>query len=119
MATPAQTGLRLADSLEDLVTQEAVLLRAADYPGVIALQKRSAPLVARLAELAGGADQTLRARVRSIVALRARNLARFDVDLEQVRGELAALQTSERQVARIGPAYVTKAAPRSRIQVAL
>lgn len=119
MATPAQTGLRLADSLEDLVTQEAVLLRAADYPGAIAVQERSAPLVARLAELAAGADPALHARVRAIIALRAQTMARFDADLVRVRGELAALQTSERQVARVGPAYVTKAAPRSRIQVAL
>jgi hypothetical protein len=119
MTTPAQTGLRLADSLEDLVTQEAVLLRAADYPGVIALQERSAPLVARLAELAAGASPALHSRVRDIVRLRAQSMVRFEADVARVRGELAALQTSERQVARVGPAYVTKSAPRSRIQVAL
>jgi hypothetical protein len=119
MISSVQTGLRLADSLEDFVSQEAVLLRAADYGGVIAVQERMAPLVARLAELADQTNSALRARIRAIIARRAESLAGFEIDVARVRDELTAIKASERQVARVGPAYVTKAAPRSRIQVAL
>ena len=119
MSRSSQTGLRLADALEDLVHQEAVLLRAGDYPAVAAVQERCAPVVAGLAALAAENDARLIARVQSILALRASSLRELSGDLARVRCELAEIQSTSHRVAKVGPAYGPRTVPNSRLQVAL
>jgi hypothetical protein len=53
------------------------------------------------------------------LALRAKTIENLNQDLGRARSELAEIQASSRQVAKIGPAYGPKAAQASRIQFAL
>ena len=63
MEAPAQTCVRLVAALEDLVAREAATLEARDFPAVIELQQRAAPLVALLGARASDVtDPALRAR---------------------------------------------------------
>ncbi len=117
MSSPAQTCARLLAALEDLVSQEAVLLRAADFSGVLATQERAAPLVERLAALATTADAAVRTRVAAVIALRSRSLEWLAGEMERVRSELAGMEASERQVARVAPVYMSHAGPRQRLGV--
>ncbi len=119
MATHAHTCARLLTALEDLVSQEAVLLRAADYSGVLATQERAAPLVERLAALATTADAAVRMRVAAVTALRSRSLEWLAGEMARVRTELSEMAASERQVARVAPVYMSNASPRQRLRVAL
>jgi hypothetical protein len=119
MAAPAHTCARLLAALEDLVSQEAVLLRAADYSGVLSTQERAAPLIERLAALAATADAAVRTRVAAVTVLRARSLEWLAGEIARVRIELAEMAVSERQVARVAPVYMSNTSPRQRLSVAL
>jgi len=105
MATPAQTCARLLSALEDLVAQEALLLRAADFAGVLATQERAAPLVERLAALAGTADAAIRVRINGVLSLRSRSLEWLAAEMARVREDLQTMQVSSRRVAQIAPVY--------------
>ncbi len=110
---------RLIGALDDLVGREEVLFAASDIDGVVAVQGRAAPLVTRLAELAPSADADARARVARLLGRRgtlAQQLARA---AERLRVELAEVQTSEAQCARLAPAYVVREVPRQRLSLAL
>ena len=52
-ATLEKTASRLLQALEDLVSQETVLLRAGFYREAIAVQVRAMPRVARLRDIGG------------------------------------------------------------------
>jgi hypothetical protein len=119
MAHPAATCARLLAALEDLVSQEAVLLRAADYPGVLAAQERAAPLVERLAALAATADAAVRTRVAAVLALRSASLDWLAGEMDRVRGELAAMESSERRVAQVAPAYRDRSVPNRHLRLGL
>jgi septum formation inhibitor MinC len=108
MATPAETCARLLAALEDLVAQEAALMRAADFTGVLATQERAAPLVERLAALAATADAAVRIRVSAVLALRSRSLEWLGAEMARVRTELQSMQVSRRRVAQIAPVYGTR-----------
>ena len=91
--------------MDDLVSQETVLLAAADYAEVIAVQQRTAPLVERLAALASTVDDAARAKIAAVVARRSRNLAALAERIEQTRLELSDLRASGLRVAKIAPVY--------------
>ena len=105
MATPAETCARLLGALEDLAAQEALLLRGADFPGVLATQERAAPLVERLAALAGTGDAAVRLRVSAVLTLRSSSLDWLGAEMTRVRAELQSMQVSRRRIAQIAPAY--------------
>ena len=111
MNSLAQTFARLLTALEDLLTQEAVLLQVADYPGVLALQQRSAPLVDRLASLAAHADAAVRRRVAAVVARRAEAMELLAAEITRTRVELSDMQASQHRAARIAPVYGSTPAP--------
>ena len=72
------TAGRLLTALEDLVSREAVLLRAGLYPDAVAIQHRATPLVTRLCELAsepGAATAAIRRRVAAILGVRGQSMA--------------------------------------------
>ena len=72
------TVVRLLGALEDLVGQEAALLAAGCYQDAIAIQRRAAPVVARLCELGsrpGGATGAIRQRVAAVLSRRGQSLA--------------------------------------------
>ncbi len=105
MARAAQTFPRLLTALEDLISQEEVLLRAADYLGVLATQERAAPLVDRLAGLAMHADLATRSRITALVARRTEGLELLAAEIERTRVELSEMQASQHRAARIAPVY--------------
>lgn len=105
MSTTAATCARLLGALEDLAAQEALLLRAADFQAVLATQERAAPLVERLAALAGTADAAVRIRVSGVLALRARSLEWLSAEMARVRADLQQMQSSHRRIAQFAPVY--------------
>ncbi|MBC7368313.1 MAG: hypothetical protein H7343_16130, partial [Undibacterium sp.] len=110
---------RLLAALEALVSQGASLLRAADFAGVLATQERAAPVVERLAALAPAAHVAVRMRVETVIALRSRSLEWLAGEMDRVRAELSAMETSERQVARVAPAYMSSPSPLQRLSVGI
>jgi hypothetical protein len=76
MKNAVETGRRLLGALEDFVQQESILLRAGHYAQMALVQRRAAPLFARLGEL--GAEPgvaVLRARVAALLERRRENLS--------------------------------------------
>ena len=111
MNREAQPFARLLSALEDLIAQEAVLLRAADYAGVLATQQRSAPLVDRLVGLAAHADTAVRTRIAAIITRRTAGMVWLAEDIERTRVELSEMQASQHRAARIAPVYGSQVTP--------
>jgi hypothetical protein len=107
METLAQRCTRIAVALDDLAAQEAAALAAEDFDTVVALQDRSAPLVAFLAAQAGEISRQppLAAAVAAVQARRRHSAARLAVSIERARGELDEAGAARRRIARIAPAY--------------
>ncbi len=105
MTPAAQTFTRLLTALEDLITQEGVLLRAADFPGVLATQQRCAPLVDRLVGLATHADTAVRTRIAAIITRRAEGMELLAEEIARTRVELSEMQASQHRAARLAPVY--------------
>jgi hypothetical protein len=115
METSGHRFGRLLDALDDLVSQEAITVRARDYEAVGHLQRRSAAVVEGLAALGPAvADARAKARVASLLARRQHTIENIESQLATTRDELHAIEQSERRMARIAPAYGTPAAKRSR-----
>jgi hypothetical protein len=77
-AATESTVTRLLGALEDLVAQETALLAAGYYRDAIAIQRRAAPVVARLCELGsmpGAATVAIRRRVSALLSRRGQSLA--------------------------------------------
>ncbi len=105
METPRQTCARLLTALEDLVVQEAVLVRAEDFPALVRTERQAAPLVERLVALAGSADEAGRARVRALLVRRTEAQAVLSVAIKTIGEALRQTQDSQRRVSQIGPVY--------------
>lgn len=77
-AATESTVTRLLGALEELVTQETVLLAAGCYRDAIAIQRRAAPVVTRLCELGslpGAATAAVRRRVAAVLSRRGQSVA--------------------------------------------
>ncbi|HEX2852279.1 MAG TPA: hypothetical protein VHO24_03495 [Opitutaceae bacterium] len=96
---------RVLSALEDLASQEELLVRAEDYTEVAAVQERMAPLVYFLVEEKAAADLTLRERIVSFVARRDRTQERIATEVGKMREEMVQLELSRRRIARVAPAY--------------
>jgi hypothetical protein len=102
------TAGRLLTALEDLVSREAVLLRAGLYPDAIAIQHRATPLVTRLCELAsqpGAATAAIRRRVAAVLGQRGQSMAALlhrRLSLTAERQRLSEARLRLRQVALYG-----------------
>lgn len=113
METPSQTVSRLLTALEDLVAQEALLLRADDLPAVLATQHRAGPLIERLTLMSGTVDAAAEARMALLVSRRRESEAWLETQMNRVRSELGETRESQNRVARFAPVYcppVSKAA---------
>jgi hypothetical protein len=103
--TPALKFKRVLSALEDLVTQEALLLRAEDFAAVEALQNRTAPLVEFLAANPTAANEALRDRVGTVAARRSENDGELTRQMARVREELSLNQANRGRISQIMPAY--------------
>jgi hypothetical protein len=116
METPTQLCARLAVALDDLAGQEAVCIAMRDFGAVKELQARAAPLVDTLTLHAPQVtDAAVRQRIAAVIRRREESIAQIGAELERTRGELAALQSKQRRVAKVAPVYGTPAAPRHRL----
>jgi hypothetical protein len=107
--TPGQVS-RVLGALEDLASQEELLLHAEDYAEVAAVQVRMAPLVHFLVEEEAAADAALRQRIASFVARRDRTQQRLATEVGKMREEMVQLEASRRRIARVAPAYGLRSA---------
>ena len=105
METSAGQFQRVLLALEDLATQEELLVNADEFAGLASLQERMAPLVECLASSTDVADPSLRQRVTAVIERRARSEARLIQNLAQVRAELLTIHTSRKTIAQVMPAY--------------
>ena len=105
MDAEAKRALRLIEALE-ILAQEEQVVAGRDAAAVIAIQRRSAPLVADLAKLAGCSSVArFRPRVQALVNSRQSSTAAMNERMDALRVRLAALSESNVQLKRVGPAY--------------
>lgn len=106
MESSAQRFDRLAAALEQLVEDEAARIAAADYVGVVDVQRRAEPVLVALAKLTSHVSaKDARARISSVLQQRERNLATLNERLEAKQAELSALRQSVQRAAKIAPVY--------------
>jgi len=106
MTAPGATADRLLTALEELVAQECVLMQARDFPGAVAIQERTAALVAELAARAGDAAvAALRPRVAAVIARREENIASIEVQRVRWQAERCRIDEARARLARIAPVY--------------
>ncbi len=106
MESTRQKFERLVAALEVLVAAEADTLAAGEYVAMRDIQRRAAPLVAALAELAPAVkDKPAHARLAALLARRQGTIDRLGSRLAATRVELETLHTSSRRVAKIAPVY--------------
>lgn len=105
MPTVASELGRVVSALEDLASQEELLVNAGDYAEVNAVQERMAPLVRFVVEGMAAADASLQRRIAFLVTRRARTQQRLTVELEKIREEIVQLDLNRRRVAQVAPAY--------------
>lgn len=106
METPLQTAVRLLGALDELVAQEARLLRTMDFVEAVEVQERAAPLVERLCALAPDpAVAGLRPRVTALLERREQNYHFLDIQLTRLQGELRRVNEARGRLNRVAPAY--------------
>jgi len=98
--------VRLLGALEELASQESMLLAEEDYDGLRRTQDRAAPIVNELARVgSGNVSPALRPRLEALLARRQENLDRLSARIEDVRDALLRTQANQVRVSRIAPAY--------------
>ncbi len=99
---PAAAALRLLSAIEELTARQSIWLRAGNCREAVAVQRRAAPLFARLAELGAAAGtEVLRPRLDRLLAHRREQqtwLVAHRAHLESERRRLAAMQGRARQL---------------------
>ena len=96
---------RLVAALEDLSAQEAAAVRAGRFEEALALQHRSAPLVQLLSDGTTRLPEALGERISALLKHRQSCAAFLAERIDSVRERLRELSESQRQVARVAPAY--------------
>ena len=107
MSGPLQTAQRLLNALEDLASQEGVLLRSLDLVEAVQISERAAPLVEKLCALIAESPEVapLRGRVEELVAQRRRNVVLLDSHLSRLQTELRRIDEARNRLARVAPVY--------------
>ncbi|MBA4137980.1 MAG: hypothetical protein C0518_11740 [Opitutus sp.] len=107
MRSPLQTAQRLLTALEDLASQESVLLRSLDLVEAVQISERAAPLVEELCALVAESPEVapLRDRVEELVAQRRRSAVLLDSHLSRLQTELQRIDEARNRLARVAPVY--------------
>ena len=106
METPPRKFTRLLTALDDLVEREAIGVAARDFATVGEIQRRTAPLVAGLAELGpSAADDVARSRMAALMTRRQSSLDLLEGQIAQAREDLAWLGEGVRRVHQVAPVY--------------
>lgn len=106
MSPRAQRAQRLLAALDELASQESVLVRSLDLIEALQIAERAAPLVEEVCTLAAEPDvAALRPQVESLVARRQRSAALLEGQLQRVQEELRRVDEARRRLTRTAPAY--------------
>lgn len=112
MSDALKTARRLLASLEDLASQEAVLLRSLDLVEAVQISERAAPLVEKLCQLAADPDlAALRPRIEELVHQRRSNAVLLDSHLARLQTELRRIDEARSRLSRVAPVYNGGVAP--------
>ena len=97
---------RIMSALEELAAAEAASLAAGDFDELVVLQARAEPLVAHLGEHGPAlGDASLLRRVAAWVEHRRDLAAALEARVSAARTELRDLESAQRRVRRVAPAY--------------
>jgi hypothetical protein len=106
METPLATATRLLTALEELVMQEAILIRTMDFVEAVEVRERTAPLVEKLCALAPDpAVAALRPRIDGLLERCGQNYHFLDGQLTRLQGELDRVTEARGRLRRVAPAY--------------
>ena len=114
METRLETATRLLAALEDLVAQEAMLVRTMDFVDAVAIRERAAPVVERLCELAadwsGDESQSpagiaVRQRLSELLDRAGQNYHFLETQLARLQTELDRVSEARGRLRRVAPAY--------------
>ena len=116
MKSAVHTAGRLLDALEEFVERESLLLCAHNFVRMVAVQKRAAPLIARLGQLGSEPGvSALQGRVSALLARRRENISRLfehRAFLVSERERLAAKRRQLRALSSYRPLAVANRAKR-------
>ena len=121
MNESVKTAQRLIAALDELVTQESVVIRTMDFSAAVELRERAAPIVEKLCALA--ADPLvagLRPRLDGLLERGTQNSQFLDAQLARMQDELNRVGEAHGRLRRVAPAYKTgrAAAGESRLNAA-
>ena len=103
---PIPTATRLVSALEELITQETVLIRTMDFIDAVQVRERAAPLVEKLCELATDpAIETLRPRIDGLLERCSQNYHFLDGQLTKLQHELNRVGEARGRLRNVAPAY--------------
>lgn len=106
METPLATATRLLSALEDLITQETVLIRTMDFIDAVQVRERAAPFVEKLCELAPlPAVETLRPRIDGLLERSSQNYHFLEGQLTKLQHELNRVGEARGRLRSVAPAY--------------
>ncbi len=109
---PEAQALRLIASIDEILAQETIWLRAGDCVKAAAASGRVAPLIARLGELAAAhpaAVATVGFRIGALFAGRRENLSTLNQLRVHLNAERARLAEARGRVQNIMPTYARRA----------
>jgi len=109
MSPALATATRLLTALDELLTEETILLRTQDYVEAVAVRERAAPVVEKLCALAAdfSADSVFRLRLEDLLDRGEQNLRLLDSELARCHDELLRVGEAHGKLRRMAPAYRT------------
>lgn len=120
MESPGHTATRLLVALEELVGEETALIRTMDFIEAVGVRERTAPLVARLCELAADPEVLqLQPRAQSLLTRWGQNHHFLEAQLARLQAELSRVTEARMRLRRVVPVYGSATvAPESRLNTA-
>jgi hypothetical protein len=109
--TPVATAARLLDALDELITQENILIRTMDFVEAVQVRERAAPIVDKLCELASEpVAAALRSRLDVLLGRCDQNYRLLEGHLAQMQEELSRVSQARGRLRHFAPVYKTGSA---------
>lgn len=101
------TAARLLTALEELVGEEATLIRTMDFVEAVEVRERAAPLVEKLCSLAEdpALAAALRTRTAELIERSNQNYHFLDSQLTRLQAELGRVNEARGRLRHVAPAY--------------
>lgn len=113
----AERARRIISALDDLVGQEAVLLRSMDLVEALQITERCSPLVEELCRLASESTESqLQESVAALLLKRQQNATLLEAHLQRVQAEIRKIEDARRKLGRMAPVYRRSDSARSIVE---